>query len=50
MLNYLASTNISSTDLNYLKLDILFIYNTILVQIHSILVSQILTKYEANNY
>lgn len=47
-LSRLASANNQLTDIRHSKLDALFVYNTILIEIHLMLVSQILASYDAD--
>lgn len=49
-LSQLASVNIGQADPSYSELDVLFIYNTTLIEIHPKLISRILARYEADNY
>ena len=48
VLSRLASSNIGTADLFYLKLDALYVYNTILIKIHPKLVFQILAGYDSD--
>ena len=47
-LSRLASANSSPTDVRHSELDALFLYNTTLVKIHPMLVSQILASYDVD--
>lgn len=49
-LSCLASTNVGCVNSSYSELDALFIYNTILVEIHPSLVLKILAGYEDDKY
>lgn len=50
VLSQLISIYIDQADLSYLKLNMLFTYNTTPVKIYLDLISKILVKYKADNY